>query len=152
MSKITTKDLIWMDIVENMSKSFSTCGRRKYAAVVVDNDGRVVGMGYNGAPSKMEHCIDGGCPRMHMEVEHGSNYDNCIAVHAEANAIIYSDISLRKGATLIVNGPPCYSCAKLIATAGIKRVVGMYDHSYKNFEQVEDFFCKAQIELVMIGI
>ena len=152
MAKLSSKDMIWMDIVENMAKSFSTCSRKQYAAVVVDNDGRVVGMGYNGSPSGMEHCVDGGCPRVYAGVEHGSNYDNCIAVHAEANALIYSDIALRKGATLIVNGPPCYGCAKLIATAGIKRVVGIYDHSYKNFEQVEDFFNKAKIELVMMGI
>jgi dCMP deaminase len=61
-------------------------------------------------------------------VPSGSNYDpegpgRCIAVHAEANAIIYAGRDKSRGATLYSTHRPCPDCQKLIAAAGITRVV-----------------------------
>jgi dCMP deaminase len=113
---------------------FSTCTRRQYAAFIVDPTGRVVGFGYNGSPPGQAHCTDGACPRANSSVAHGSPYDagegRCIAVHAEANALLFSDATARAGGTLYVNGPPCADCAKLIAASGIARVVHTPDDAY----------------------
>lgn len=102
---------------------FSTCARRQFMAIVVDAHGRVIGTGYNGSPSGMAHC-DQACP--HLSDPPGlSSVDaaNCIAIHAEANALMYSDHTERQGGTLYVNGLPCADCAKLIAGSGVARVV-----------------------------
>lgn len=128
------KDLLWLRSCALMSMLFSTCTRRQYAAFIVDPSGRVVGFGYNGSPPGQGHCTDGACPRANSSVQHGSQYDEgpgrCIAVHAEANALLFSDATARAGATLYVNGPPCPDCSKLIAASGISRVVHTPDEAY----------------------
>ena len=129
-----SKDLRWLEACVRMASLFSTCTRRQYAAFIVDPTGRVIGFGYNGSPPGQPHCSDGACPRANSDVAHGSAYDSgpgrCIAVHAEANALLFSDATARAGATLYVNGPPCADCAKLIAASGVARVVHTPDDAY----------------------
>lgn len=144
------KEHKWLEIAEHIGKNFSTCVRRQYGAVIIGKDGRVVSIGYNGAPHGLKHCSDGGCPRAQTNVPHGSVYDNCIAVHAEANALLYSDINLRKESILVVNGPPCYGCAKLIAGSGVKRVVCYTDSAYSDIDKIIDLFTNSTIEFVML--
>lgn len=98
----------------------SDCQRDKVGAVVVNNR-RVRSTGYNGAPSGAPGCES--CPRRLSRCAPGSSYDNCTAIHAEANALLYSDRQDLIGATLYVTREPCYACSKLIAGAGIARVV-----------------------------
>lgn len=129
-----SRDDKWVRATQELAGIFSTCSRRQYAAVVVSPAGRVVGFGYNGSPPGQPHCVDGACPRASSTVPSGSPYDagdgRCIAVHAEANALLFSDATARQGATLYVNGPPCPDCAKLIAASGVRRVVHVADDSY----------------------
>lgn len=139
-----------MNVVDTLGLNLSTCSRRQYGAIILSTDGRVIGVGYNGSAPKDGHCNEGACPRALTTVPHGSQYDNCIAIHAEANAIMWSDKSLRNGSTLIVNGPPCYSCAKLIASSGITKVVCRYDSSYEKFDEVCNYFMNLNIEMEII--
>lgn len=74
-----------------------------------------------------DHCACGNdwpCPDA---VDPGSSYDtgigSCIAVHAEANAILFADRERLREATLYVTDVPCEGCAKLIANTPIDRVV-----------------------------
>ncbi|WP_280350440.1 deoxycytidylate deaminase [Nocardia abscessus] len=97
----------------------SDCERDKVGAVIV-KDRRVRATGYNGAPAGRPGCSS--CPRRTSSCVPGSNYDNCVAIHAEANALIYCDRQDLIGATLYVTREPCYACAKLIAAAGIVNV------------------------------
>jgi dCMP deaminase len=126
------------------AKIFSTCGKKKYAAVLVDKNDHIVGIGYNGGPRGFKHCEDGGCPRFQQMSESGSNYDNCIAVHAEANAFLHSDYSSH-AYSLYVNGPPCFSCAKLIANSTVEHVYYIKDSSYKDWDNVNDFLSKSNV-------
>lgn len=92
----------------------STCRRASVGAVIA-LDGRSVSSGYNGAPAGLQHC-------RHLP-EDGSPCT--LAVHAEANAIVYAaryGIPL-SGSTLYTTMAPCYACALLIISAGIVRVV-----------------------------
>lgn len=100
------------------------CSRAQHGAVIV-KDHRIVSTGYNGAPSGSEKsCLGGDCPRAHTNVKHLSpDYSNCIAIHAEANAIVYAKKSDMEGATIFITGAPCDGCEKLIAAAGIKEIV-----------------------------
>ncbi len=150
MNSIDRNELQWLSSLEVLAANFSTCAKRQYAAVVLAPNKRVVGFGYNGSPPGMAHCVDGACPRLYENSANGSVYDTCISQHAEAGALLWSDASLRISGTLIVNGPPCMGCAKLIASSGIKRLVFKQDLSYKNWPDVESFLRAAGI--VAIGV
>lgn len=46
---------------------------------------------------------------------------------------MYSDFTARGGGTIIVNGTPCWGCAKLIAGSGLKRLVCLFDPAYEDW-------------------
>ncbi|QOP65676.1 deoxycytidylate deaminase [Mycobacterium phage TroyPia] len=103
----------------------SDCERSKVGAVVV-KDRRVRATGYNGAPARKPGCDT--CPRRLAAAVPGvSDYDSgptrCVAVHAEANALLYCDREDLAGATLYITREPCDGCLKLIEAAGVARVV-----------------------------
>jgi dCMP deaminase len=118
-------------------------------AIIVDDNGYIIGTGYNGSPRGMEHCSDGACPRASQDGKHGAPYDDCIAIHAEANALLHSDYSLRKnGCTLYVNGMPCLWCTKLIVNSGVKRLVYLEpDVEYDNTDQILTFLIKSGLSV-----
>lgn len=135
----------WLYSCDLLAPVFSTCSKRQYFSVIIAPNKRLLSQGYNGSPPGYHHCNDGFCPRAIQNSPSGSNYDNCIANHAEANALLWCDTHQRQGATLIVNGPPCFSCAKLIASSGISRVIGCNDESYGQLELVKKFFHENKI-------
>lgn len=142
------KNTKWLMGLDALAQIFSTCSKRKYASVILTPAGRLAGFGYNGSPPNHPHCDMGHCPRLLEGSANGSSYDNCIANHAEANALLWSDISTRQGGTLIVNGPPCFSCCKLIASSGIAKVVHYSDPSYAQWPDCVDFLLTSSIEIV----
>lgn len=124
MSQRPTFDEYFLGIAE-AAATRSDCDRSKVGAVAV-NDQRVRATGYNGAPAGRPGC--GTCPRRTSEAVPGvSGYDSgptaCVAVHAEANALLYCDRGDLVGATLYVTREPCDGCLKLIEAAGVVRVV-----------------------------
>lgn len=137
----------WIELCEAGGRIFAKCTRRGYFSIVLSASGRVLGTGYNGAPVGVRNCTDGGCPRSSSDVAHGSPYGNCVAVHAEANALLHSDRSAREGGTLYISGPPCWDCAKLIASSGIKTVVYKEDEAYADWPK-----CQALLESVGINL
>lgn len=146
------KDLKWMKSCVEQAARFSTCGKRQYFAIIVDGHGHQIGSGWNGGPRGTVHCKDGGCPRFLEESEPGSNYDNCIAIHAEANALLHSDYHARRdGGTLYVNGVPCMQCAKLIANSGLYRLVVIEDiPRVPGLAEVTRFLSAVHIEVTVV--
>ena len=136
----------YMKMCQSVAEIFSTCGKQKYAAVLIDDNNHVVGVGYNGGPSGFVHCVDGGCPRMLQNSEAGSNYDNCIAIHAEQNALLHCDYS-SSPKKMYVNGPPCFTCAKMIANSTIKEVYYLCNSDYKDWKNIQDFLQKCGVSL-----
>jgi dCMP deaminase len=126
----------------------ATCSRRKHGAVVV-RDRRIVSTGYNGAPSGFPHCDDGACPRALTDAPQGHDYESCIAIHAEANALLFASPEERRGATIYCTGAPCFGCAKLVSNSGISEVVaagGRYD----GWEEVRDFMRTCGVRVRML--
>jgi dCMP deaminase len=99
----------------------SDCERDKVGAVVVGSDRRIRATGYNGSPAGMEGCST--CPRRTSDVAPGSCYSNCVAIHAELNALLYCDRSDLPGSTLYITREACYGCLKAIKAARVERVV-----------------------------
>lgn len=141
----TEKELKWLQAANFLAPMFSTCAKRQYFAFVLDVEGRVVGAGYNGAPPGVGHCTDGYCPRMQEGSPSGSSYDNCISIHAEENALLFSDRTARAGGTVVVNGVPCFGCAKKLAGAGIGRVVYLEDPTYTDWPRAEGILKAAGV-------
>lgn len=112
----------------------STCLRRKYGAVIVKDD-EIISTGYNGSPRGAKNCCDiGYCYREYRKIPHGERYEDCRAVHAEANAIISASRQEMTGSTLYLAGQdadgspiagikPCLFCYRLIMSAGIITIV-----------------------------
>lgn len=117
----------WHDYFLNLACVVSQradCTRRRVGAVVVDQDHRIVATGYNGAEPGGPSCLLGQCPRANADnVVANRDYDNCVAVHAEANALLYAGVERATGCTLYITHEPCYSCWKLIKASRIKAVV-----------------------------
>ena len=141
---ITRKDIQYMEMCKSMSSIFATCGKRQYGCLLIDEQGHVVGFGYNGGPKGSRHCDEGGCPRFLNNSPSGSSYDDCIAIHAEQNAFLHSDYS-SKPVKLYVNGPPCFTCAKLIANSTVKEVFYIEDPSYVKWPEVNQFLLNCGI-------
>jgi len=116
-------DSYFLDIVDLVSRR-STCCRRSVGAGLV-RDSRILATGYNGAPSKLQHCLDIGCLREQLKVPSGERHELCRGLHAEQNAIIQAALHgvSTKGSTLYCTNHPCVICAKMIINAGISRVV-----------------------------
>ena len=130
MGYASQKEVKWMQWAHKGAEIFSTCGKRQYMAIVLDEVGHVVATGYNGTPPGTKHCIDGGCERFKQGSAPGSSYDNCDALHAEQNALIRAEPHRTRGGTIIVNGPPCFTCSKLIANSGVARLIWTDDPEY----------------------
>ena len=110
----------------------SGCLRRKVSCLIV-KDKRILATGYNASPIGVTDCINRGyCLR--EKAKQGECLNNCLAVHAEANAITQCakyGISC-EGATLYVNTFCCINCMKLVINSGIVEIVYLDD--YKNTE------------------
>jgi dCMP deaminase len=130
--KRINKTQYYLSIAAEVAKR-STCIRRQYGAVIVKND-EIVATGYNGSPRGEENCCDiGECWREQHNIPHGEQYEKCVAVHAEQNAIISASRRDMLGATMYIAGfdkgepildaKPCDICRRLIKNAGIDRVV-----------------------------
>lgn len=107
--------------------SRADCTRSKVGAVLVNAAKEVRGTGYNGAPSGVPGCLtSGSCPRGQLDAEQcepNSDYANCVADHAERNAIRHTPPEELPGSTLYVTREPCPACWTLILASGIYRVV-----------------------------
>jgi dCMP deaminase len=116
-------DHYFLDIVELVSRR-STCCRRSVGAGLV-RDSRILATGYNGAPSKLRHCLEIGCLREQLNVPSGERHELCRGLHAEQNAIIQAALHgvSTKGSTLYCTNHPCVICAKMIINAGVSRIV-----------------------------
>jgi len=116
----------------------STCDRKNVGAVIVRNR-NILSTGYNGSISGMPHCD---------EVGHMMENGHCVGtIHAEANAVLQAAKNgvMINGASLYVSASPCWSCFKLLANAGIRRIC------FGEFYRDERIFTVAQrlgIEMV----
>lgn len=143
-----SKDMYYLGIARAVLER-SDCLRRRYGAVIVNND-EIVSTGYNGAPRGGESCMDyGKCYREQLGIPKGQRYELCRTVHAEQNAIISASRQEMLGATMYIVGleadgsfadpNPCLLCSRLIKNAGIEKLVlQMPDGSVKTVMACED--------------
>lgn len=137
----------------------SKCVRDGVGAVIVSFDNRVVATGYNGPPAGLPAISNdcrNWCPRSKMgPLSTNPQYDDCVSLHAEANALMVCDRRDREGGSIFVSSGVCFNCAKLIANSGLKFVyvwdeVSETRHAYRNCKRSYDFMrsCGLHVEVM----
>src|SRR5258706_2612981 len=130
-------DTYFMEIATVVS-SRSTCDRKHVGALLV-RDRMILSTGYNGSIRGMPHCDD---------VGHVLENGHCVAtIHAEANSILQAARNGVRidGADIYTTASPCWPCFKLVANAGIQRVV--YAEFYRD-DRIFDVARRLGISLV----
>lgn len=118
----------------------ANCTGRRVGAIIV-RDHRILSTGYNGTPSKMPNCDEGGCHRCaHPEVyASGEGYDLCICVHAEQNALLAAarfGVAI-EGCTLYTTLQPCFGCLKEALQTSVREVCYLHTWESKYGEQYD---------------
>ena len=120
--------------IAHIVQTRSTCIRGTCGAILT-RDKRIVTTGYNGTPSGIKDCNEGGCVRCsereNNTIKAGERKEQCVCVHAEQNALIqasYHGITT-VGTTLYSTVAPCITCAKALINAGVVEVVFDNEHS-----------------------
>ena len=140
----------FLEVMHALQKR-ATCDRGKCACVIV-KDNQILCTGYVGAPAGLPHCDDvGHLIRASVEVD-GKLHDHCIrTVHAEQNAICQAakrGVAI-DGATIYVGMTPCRTCAMLLISCGIKKVIA--ERKYHAGQESEEMFAQAGVELVFVN-
>lgn len=131
--------------------SRGTCDRG-YAGTVIVKDKRLLATGYVGSPIGLPHCDEVGHEMHTVTNPDGSVSRHCIrTAHSETNAIANAarfGVSI-DGSTMYSKMVACYSCAKVVVNAGVKRFVALND--YHATKQTKDIFKKAGVKLEIIN-
>lgn len=124
MKRIISWDEYFMGVAK-LSAKRSKDPNTQVGCCIVNQDKRIVAVGYNGMPMG---CNDEDFP---WNVREGALNDTKYAyvVHAELNAILNATTPL-KGCTLYVTLYPCNECTKAILQSGIKEIV-FEDNKYE---------------------
>lgn len=121
---------VWSDRSEDMHKKVGAC--------ILNKEGRVLSVGYNGLTSKLE--VD-------EKFWENRDYRRDYVIHAEINALALinrQDDPYLIATTLL----PCSHCATNIACYGIKIVV--YNEEYEKDQKAKDIFKFYNIELIKL--
>lgn len=103
-----------------MVSARATCNRLRVGAVIVNQQKRVVSMGFNGSTANAPHCLEVGCEIVLMG---DPPKESCVrTLHAESNALDYAGREAR-GCAIFCTALPCIDCAKRIANSGIYKLV-----------------------------
>lgn len=115
----------------------------KVGAVIVDSEHIVVSVGYNGFPKGFADL---------EERYNDREFKYAHVVHAERNALIHAQRSV-KGCTVYTTPfMPCIQCAVLLVQAGIKRVVSkavINERWAKDFKLTEELFKETGVTLCL---
>ena len=124
MKRIISWDEYFMGVAK-LSAKRSKDPNTQVGCCIVNQEKRIVAVGYNGMPMG---CNDEDFP---WNVREGALNDTKYAyvVHAELNAILNATTPL-KGCTLYVTLYPCNECTKAILQSGIKEIV-FEDNKYE---------------------
>ncbi len=111
--KYSKWDQRFLDVAK-LASEWSKDPNAKVGAVIVDTQGQIAGVGYNGFPKMVEDSAE----RLEdtaVKLE--------LVVHAEVNAILGAGARARGGTIYVFGKPVCARCAGSIIQSGIARVI-----------------------------
>jgi dCMP deaminase len=129
----------------------ATCDRGRSGCVIV-RDKRIVCTGYVGSPAGLPHCDEVGHLLRKVVQDDGTTSVHCArTLHAEQNALLQAarhGLTV-EGATLYSTMEPCRTCAMMISSVGIERVVA--GARYHAGSDSRSFLLDARIELIVVN-
>ena len=132
-TKPLTNNLKWDEYFMGLAKLSAMRSKdpsTQVGACIVDDNHKVVSIGYNGMPRGV--CDD------EIPWGHGEGLDSkyLYVCHAEFNAILNTrDGSALNGCTIYVTLFPCNECAKAIVQVGIKEIIFADDKYHDHLEE-----------------
>ena len=143
MSKLDHWDKRFLHLAE-MIATWSKDVRTKVGAVIVDEKHRIISTGFNGFPHGISDKIES-IENRKLKLE--------MTIHAEENALLFSQQTV-VGMTLYVTPyMPCSRCAAKIIQSGIKRVVAPVPEDgcdwMKSFNLSKRMFEEAGVALIL---
>lgn len=142
------------------SATRASCNHVRSGSAFALNHG-IIGTGYNGAPSKIEHnCLETGCRKENKGLVYLDSLGSgeCIGIHSEKNSLRYSGINSRysgtdnSGEIVLYNSLcPCHTCAKDVIPY-VNRVVFKRFYSEDELESTKDIFDEAKIEVCQLDL
>lgn len=143
-------DEYFIEVLHALQKRAS-CDRGKTACIFT-KDNQILTTGYVGSPPGFPHCDEEGHLLKKMMDEDGNIKEHCVrTIHAEQNAICQAakrGIALN-GSTVYVTMTPCRTCAMMLISIGVKKVIAEY--KYHAGKDTEEMFKTAGIELSFIN-
>ena len=110
----------YLDLAEMVSQR-STCLRKHYGAVIVNND-EVISTGYVGAPRGRKNCSDiGRCIREELHVPRGERYELCRRERMIGASLYLTGVDARTGG-YVEKSSCCSMCKRMVINAGIEHV------------------------------
>lgn len=124
-------DNYFLNLAQEVSKR-SSDSQSQFGCIIVNNDHRVIGLGYNGFIAGIDDYM--------LPNTRPDKYQ--FMLHAELNSLFNCSIS-PKGATAYITGRPCLHCFQCLVQSGIKRIVHANKKAVMN--QSEDDNLKYEI-------
>ena len=100
--------------IAKLAATWSKDPNAQVGAVIVDTQGQVASVGFNGFPKLVDDSI---------ERYHDQEQKLEMIVHAEVNAVLGAGTRAREGTAYVFGRPVCSRCAGTLVQAGIQRVV-----------------------------
>lgn len=138
----------WDNWLLGLAQYISTASKdpsTKVGAVIVDADRRVVSVGYNGLPRGVEDTD---------ERLNNRDIKYKIIIHAERNAILFAQKSLKDCTLYVYPMMPCASCASMVIQSGIKRVVAPVCDNPRWVSDIEmslNLFAESGVEVCLLN-
>ena len=132
------KHKIYLEVAQSISK-LSKDQSTKVGCCIVDSDGKVLSLGYNGFVSKADDSeIDYTGKEFHAYLDKTDQdfitNKNRLMIHSEINAILTaSDKNKIVGSTVYITHYPCNQCALILAQSKIKDIY-VLDNKTKSFD------------------
>lgn len=115
----------------------------RVGSVIVDEDKRIVSVGYNGFPKNVEDSEE----RLdNRELKYQ------LVVHAEINSILFANRPLKDCVIYTWPMQPCACCSGAIIQSGIKKCVSVVNHNERwqeSFKLSRQILKEAEVELVL---
>lgn len=139
MDKWDKRFLDMAELISTWSKDPST----KVGSVIVDNQNRIVSVGFNGLPVGLDN---------EEVILKNRELKYRTILHAEENAILFAKQSLDGCTVYTYPFQPCLKCTSVIIQTGIKKVVSFKSDNERwkeEFELSMQHFSEADIEVIL---
>lgn len=145
--KVTTEEFDREMMIEALKETAKSADWWRQVAAIAVKDGKALSRAHNHHLPSDHHLATNGDPRSNFDA--GQHQDVYTSIHAEAEIIARAakeGMSL-KDASLYVTTFPCPNCARLIGTAGIKKVYYSKGYSLLDAEKILEHF---GVEIVLV--